>query len=220
MQGLYDRVVLVCFVACGVSRLARYNVTAEALSGGGDKVKYFEGTPIPTSLLLVIVLAIATWQGAIGPHLWLGVVDLRGSLHPLVLLSPSRARDGEASASRSYDGPTQGASGSAPVVRPGRIARCTVAADGLPATFRGGKIRVVLREPHRPRPVLDDRVAPRRSEASRGAIPRAEVRARSRARRARGGLGGERLRCGLPPRLRDDLPVPRHPGARRGAPDR
>src|SRR5512143_4161282 len=32
MQGLYDRVVLACFVACGVSRLARYNVTAEALS--------------------------------------------------------------------------------------------------------------------------------------------------------------------------------------------
>src|SRR5690606_39183887 len=34
MQGLYDRIVLVFFVACGVSRLARYNVTAEALSQG------------------------------------------------------------------------------------------------------------------------------------------------------------------------------------------
>ena len=33
MQGLYDRVVLAYFVACGVSRLARYNVTAETLSG-------------------------------------------------------------------------------------------------------------------------------------------------------------------------------------------
>ncbi len=87
MQGLYDRVVLICFVACGVSRLARYNVTAEALSGGGDKVKYFEGTPIPTSLLLVLLLAVATAQGAIGRHLWLGVVDLLGfQLHPLVLL--------------------------------------------------------------------------------------------------------------------------------------
>src|SRR5579862_7136848 len=31
MQGLIDRVVLVIFVACGVSRLARYNVTAEKL---------------------------------------------------------------------------------------------------------------------------------------------------------------------------------------------
>ncbi len=54
MDGLWDRVVLLYFVACGVSRLARYNITAEALSGGGDKVKYFEGTPIPSSLLLVI----------------------------------------------------------------------------------------------------------------------------------------------------------------------
>lgn len=32
MQGFYDRIVLVFFVAAGVSRLARYNVTAEALS--------------------------------------------------------------------------------------------------------------------------------------------------------------------------------------------
>lgn len=47
MQGMYDRIVLVYFVACGVSRLARYNVTAAALSEGSNKVKHFEGTPIP-----------------------------------------------------------------------------------------------------------------------------------------------------------------------------
>jgi CDP-diacylglycerol--serine O-phosphatidyltransferase len=35
------------------SRLARFHVTAEALSRGGDRVNYFEGTPIPTSVLLV-----------------------------------------------------------------------------------------------------------------------------------------------------------------------
>jgi len=87
MQGLYDRVVLVFFVACGVSRLARYNVTAEQLSGGTGKVKFFEGTPIPTSLLLVMLLAVATWQRALGEDLWGGVVDLGGfRLHPLVLL--------------------------------------------------------------------------------------------------------------------------------------
>jgi CDP-diacylglycerol--serine O-phosphatidyltransferase len=87
MQGLYDRVILVFFVACGVSRLARYNVTAEALSDGGDKVKYFEGTPIPTSLVLVMVLAAAAWQGALGDRLWFGVVEIAGfRLHPLVLL--------------------------------------------------------------------------------------------------------------------------------------
>jgi CDP-diacylglycerol--serine O-phosphatidyltransferase len=87
MQGLYDRVVLVFFVACGVSRLARYNVTAEKLSEGGDKVKYFEGTPIPTSLVLVMVLAAAAMQDALGERLWFGALQIAGfTLHPLVLL--------------------------------------------------------------------------------------------------------------------------------------
>jgi CDP-diacylglycerol---serine O-phosphatidyltransferase len=87
MQGLYDRIVLVFFVACGVSRLARYNVTAEALSGGTGKVSHFEGTPIPTSIVLVAVLAAATWQDALGPQLWFGMVEIAGfKLHPLVLL--------------------------------------------------------------------------------------------------------------------------------------
>jgi CDP-diacylglycerol--serine O-phosphatidyltransferase len=87
MQGFYDRIILAAFVACGVSRLARYNVTAEALSGDGDKVKYFEGTPIPSSLLLVMVLAVAAAQGALGDRLWFGQVILAGfTLHPLALL--------------------------------------------------------------------------------------------------------------------------------------
>jgi CDP-diacylglycerol--serine O-phosphatidyltransferase len=87
MQGLYDRIVLVFFVACGVSRLARFNVTAEALSDGGPKVKYFEGTPIPTSLVLVLLLWVAAGQGAIGEQLWLGKVQIGGFfLHPLVLI--------------------------------------------------------------------------------------------------------------------------------------
>ena len=87
MQGLYDRIVLAFFVACGVSRLARYNVTAESLSEGTGKVKYFEGTPIPTSILLVFVLAAAAWSGAVGQNLWFGEVTLFGfKLHPLVLM--------------------------------------------------------------------------------------------------------------------------------------
>ena len=86
MDGLWDRVVLLCFVACGVSRLARYNITAEALSQGDDKVKYFEGTPIPTSLLLVAALAVAAVQGAIGGHLWFGMIHIGPwQFHPLVL---------------------------------------------------------------------------------------------------------------------------------------
>ena len=87
MQGLYDRIILTGFVACGVSRLARYNITAEALSGEEGKVKYFEGTPIPTSLLLVLVLFWSARQGALGESLWFGHVLIAGfTLHPLVLL--------------------------------------------------------------------------------------------------------------------------------------
>lgn len=85
LSGGWDAVVLVYFVACGISRLARYNVTASALADEAGKVRYFEGTPIPTSLLLVAVLAamFATSQGAV----WLGVVALGPwNLHPLVLM--------------------------------------------------------------------------------------------------------------------------------------
>ncbi len=87
MQGLYDRIVLAYFVACGVSRLARYNVTADAMSEGTGKVKYFEGTPIPTSIVLVLLMALAAWFGAVRENLWFGEVDLAGFiLHPLVLV--------------------------------------------------------------------------------------------------------------------------------------
>jgi CDP-diacylglycerol---serine O-phosphatidyltransferase len=87
MQGFLDRIALAYFVACGVSRLARYNVTAEALSGGTDKVAYFEGTPIPTSIVLVGMLAFATSLGAIGERLWLGDIEVGGfTLHWLALL--------------------------------------------------------------------------------------------------------------------------------------
>jgi CDP-diacylglycerol--serine O-phosphatidyltransferase len=87
MQGFLDRVVLAYFVACGVSRLARYNVTAEALSGESGKVTHFEGTPIPTSIVLVGMLAVAAYLGAIGERLWLGEIEIGGfRLHWLALV--------------------------------------------------------------------------------------------------------------------------------------
>ncbi|KQX92208.1 CDP-alcohol phosphatidyltransferase family protein [Variovorax sp. Root473] len=87
LDGGWDCAVLIYFVGCGVSRLARYNVTAEALSAGADKVKYFEGTPIPTSVVLVGVLAYAASKGAIGANVWGGAWTLGPwQLHPLVLL--------------------------------------------------------------------------------------------------------------------------------------
>ena len=87
MTGGWDAVILVYFVCCGVSRLARYNVTAETLAAGSDKVKYFEGTPIPTSVALTALLAFAAWQGRIEGQLYFGVMTLGPwQLHPLVLL--------------------------------------------------------------------------------------------------------------------------------------
>ena len=87
MRGGWDWVVLIYFVCCGVSRLARYNVTAETLSEGGDKVRYFEGTPIPSSVVLTAVLAFAAWQGRVGENLYWGTWNLGPwELHPLVLL--------------------------------------------------------------------------------------------------------------------------------------
>ena len=87
LQGGWDALVLAGFVCCGVSRLARYNVTAESLSAGADKVAYFEGTPIPTSVVLTAVVALAAWQGALGAKLPGGVWVLGPwQLHPMVLL--------------------------------------------------------------------------------------------------------------------------------------
>ncbi|WP_299761196.1 CDP-alcohol phosphatidyltransferase family protein [Ramlibacter sp.] len=88
LQGGWDAVMLIYFVCCGVSRLARYNVTAESLAGDeSGKVKYFEGTPIPTSVLLTGVLALAAWQDRLAGNLWGGVLQLGPwELHPLALM--------------------------------------------------------------------------------------------------------------------------------------
>ena len=87
LRGGWDVVALIYFVCCGVSRLARYNVSAESLSAGAAKVPYFEGTPIPTSVVLVALLALAAWQGRLGERLYGGEVAIGPwELHPLVLL--------------------------------------------------------------------------------------------------------------------------------------
>ena len=87
MQGGWDAAALIYFVCCGVSRLARYNVTAESLSADSGKVRYFEGTPIPTSVLLTALLAFAAWHGRVGNGLYGGVIALGPwLLHPLALL--------------------------------------------------------------------------------------------------------------------------------------
>lgn len=87
LRGAIDVLVLLYFVACGISRLARFNATADALSDESGKVKYFEGTPIPTSVVIVAVLAVLLFQGRVGGNLWLGVWTFGSmSLHPLAIL--------------------------------------------------------------------------------------------------------------------------------------
>ena len=87
LRGGWDIVALIYFVCCGVSRLARYNVTAEALSADSGKVKYFEGTPIPTTVLLTAVLAFAAWTGRLDENLYGGSWTIGPwELHPLALL--------------------------------------------------------------------------------------------------------------------------------------
>jgi CDP-diacylglycerol--serine O-phosphatidyltransferase len=87
MRGILDGIILVYFVACGISRLARYNVTAGDLADEAGKVKYFEGTPIPSSLILVAILAACTYFGRIGDHLPFGAIEIAGARwHPLSLI--------------------------------------------------------------------------------------------------------------------------------------
>lgn len=87
MRGMLDVVILLYFVACGISRLARFNATAAALADESGKVKYFEGTPIPTSVFIVVLLAVLHFQDRLGPNLWLGEWSVAGAvLHPLTIL--------------------------------------------------------------------------------------------------------------------------------------
>jgi CDP-diacylglycerol--serine O-phosphatidyltransferase len=88
LRGLWDVVMLTFFVCCGISRLARFNVTSDVLTNTATgKVRYFEGTPIPTSILLVLLMAFLYQRGWTGDQFWWGhwVVLGRG-FHPIATL--------------------------------------------------------------------------------------------------------------------------------------
>ena len=88
LRGGWDVLCLTYLVVCGVSRLARFNVTAAALADSTTgKVKYFEGTPIPSTILIVGMWAVAFALGHTGERVWFGVVTIGPwMLHPLALL--------------------------------------------------------------------------------------------------------------------------------------
>jgi CDP-diacylglycerol--serine O-phosphatidyltransferase len=81
MRTPLDQMVLIYFAVCGLSRLARYNITAESLAASSGAVRYFEGTPIPTSIVPLGVLMAAFANGNLYPIRVVGM-----TFHAIVLL--------------------------------------------------------------------------------------------------------------------------------------
>ncbi|KAE8166168.1 Gar1/Naf1 RNA binding region-domain-containing protein [Aspergillus tamarii] len=84
-----DHLLLAFFVLCGLTRLARFNVTVAVLpKDKTGKSKYFEGTPIPTTLSIASLMAYWVSQGWIQEDLPLGVIaqGTAFEFHPVALL--------------------------------------------------------------------------------------------------------------------------------------
>ena len=90
MRTDVDSVALAFFVLCGLARLARFNVTVQSLpKDAAGKSKFFEGTPIPTTLGLDALMGFWLWKGWAGDGSVPGGVWLAGTpfeLHASVLL--------------------------------------------------------------------------------------------------------------------------------------
>lgn len=88
LRGLWDATCLTIFVCCGISRLARFNVTSAALTNvETGKVRYFEGTPIPTSIVLVMLMAALFYFDRTGADFIGGNYKVLGrDFHPFSLL--------------------------------------------------------------------------------------------------------------------------------------
>ena len=89
LRSVADTLGLTFFVLCGLTRLARFNVTVSTLpKDATGKSKYFEGTPIPTSLGVDAIMAYWLHRGWILEDVPLGVWA-QGTLleiHPVVLI--------------------------------------------------------------------------------------------------------------------------------------
>lgn len=84
-----DTFFLTTFVLAGLTRLARFNVTVAMLpKDASGKSKYFEGTPIPTTLFTDGVMAYWLYNRWIHEHLPMGVwaAGTVIEFHPIVLL--------------------------------------------------------------------------------------------------------------------------------------
>lgn len=90
MRSVADTIGLSFFVLCGLARLARFNVTVQSLpKDASGKSKYFEGTPIPTTLGLDAIMAWWVSRGWVGEGGVPGGVLLAGTpfeIHAAVAL--------------------------------------------------------------------------------------------------------------------------------------
>lgn len=89
-RTLADQIFLSFYVLCGLTRLARFNVTVAMLpKDKTGKSKYFEGTPIPFACLTSsCIMAMWTFMGLIQEQLPLGIAMAGTTLefHPSALL--------------------------------------------------------------------------------------------------------------------------------------
>ncbi|KAI2634474.1 hypothetical protein GGS21DRAFT_517968 [Xylaria nigripes] len=89
LRTTVDHVLLAVFVLCGLTRLARFNVTAANIpKDASGKASYFEGTPIPTTLALDLLMAWWVSEDRVLDRvpggMWLGGSALE--FHPVVIL--------------------------------------------------------------------------------------------------------------------------------------
>jgi len=86
LQSTLDTLVLTFFVLCGLTRLARFNVTVQHLpKDATGKSKYFEGTPIPTTLSIAAAMAFWASRGWVHDALPFGIMS-KGEIlefHPI-----------------------------------------------------------------------------------------------------------------------------------------
>lgn len=85
-----DQLFLSFYVLCGLTRLARFNVTVAMLpKDATGKSKYFEGTPIPFACLTSsAIMATLTFMGLIQDKLPFGIAMVGSTFefHPSALL--------------------------------------------------------------------------------------------------------------------------------------
>lgn len=90
-----DTLLLTLFVCAGIARLARFNVTTASIPHDSKgKAQYFEGLPIPSSLILVGGMAICLLAGRVEPGgLPIALAKERGTIATQGLTFTNSLRD-------------------------------------------------------------------------------------------------------------------------------